>query len=60
MRGEIILLVEGQPVKVIRAGRSFHIPANAIHVTKAGLAVATVIATWVSATGKPFNVSGPR
>jgi len=60
MRGEIILQVEGRPVKVIRAGGSFQIPANAIHVTKAGPAGATVIATWVSTPGKPFNVSVPQ
>ncbi|WP_254073828.1 cupin domain-containing protein [Burkholderia sp. S171] len=60
MRGEIILQVDGQPVKVIRAGGSFQIPANAVHVTKAGRAGATVIATWVSTPGKPFNVSAPR
>ncbi len=60
MRGEIILQVEGRPVKVIREGGSFQIPANAIHVTKAGPAGATVIATWVSTPGKPFNVSVPQ
>jgi len=60
MRGEIILQVEGRPMKVIRAGGSFQIAANAIHVTKAGPAGATVIATWVSTPGKPFNVSVPQ
>jgi quercetin dioxygenase-like cupin family protein len=60
MRGEIILQVEGRPVKVIREGGSFQIPANAIHFTKAGPAGATVIATWVSTPGKPFNVSVPQ
>jgi quercetin dioxygenase-like cupin family protein len=59
-RGEIILQVEGRTVKVIRAGGSFQIPANAIHVTKAGPEGATVIATWVSTPGKPFNVSVPQ
>jgi quercetin dioxygenase-like cupin family protein len=58
--GEIILQVEGRTVKVIRAGGSFQIPANAIHVTKAGPEGATVIATWVSTPGKPFNVSVPQ
>jgi quercetin dioxygenase-like cupin family protein len=60
MRGKIILQVEGRPMKVIRAGGSFQIAANAIHVTKAGPAGATVIATWVSTPGKPFNVSVPQ
>jgi quercetin dioxygenase-like cupin family protein len=60
MRGEIILQVEGRPVKVIRAGGSFQIAANAIHVTKAGPAGATVIATWVSTPRKPFNVRVPQ
>ena len=60
MRGEIILQVEGRPVKVVREGESFQIAANAIHVTKAGPAGATVIATWVSTPGKPFNVSVPQ
>ena len=60
MRGEIILQVEGRLVTVIRAGGSFQISANAIHVTKAGPAGATVIASWVSTPGKPFNVSIPQ
>jgi quercetin dioxygenase-like cupin family protein len=60
MRGEIILRVEGRPVKVIRAGGSFQIAANAIHVTKAGPAGATVLATWVATPGKRFNVSVPQ
>ena len=47
-------------MKVIREGGSFQIPANAIHVTKAGPAGATVIATWMSTPGKPFNVSVPQ
>src|ERR1700712_1864899 len=44
LRGEIILQVKDQPTKVVRAGESFQIPANAIHVTKAGPDGATVIA----------------
>ena len=60
MRGEIILQVEDRPVKVILEGGTFQIPANAIHVTKAGPAGATVIATWVSTPGKPFNVRVPE
>ena len=59
-RGEIILQVEGLPVKVIRTGGSFQIAANAIHVTKAGTEGATVIAAWVSTPGKPFNASVPQ
>jgi quercetin dioxygenase-like cupin family protein len=60
IRGEIILQVEGRPVQVIRTGGSFQIAPNAVHVTKAGPAGATVIATWVSTPGKPFNVSIPQ
>ena len=60
LRGEIILQVKDQPTKVVRAGESFQIPANAIHVTKAGPDGATVIATWVSTPGKPFNVNAPQ
>lgn len=60
MKGEIILQVEGRPVQVIREGESFQIPANAIHLTRVGPAGATVIATWVSTPGKPFNVNVPK
>jgi quercetin dioxygenase-like cupin family protein len=60
IRGEIILQVEGRPVQVIRTGGSLQIAPNAVHVTKAGPAGATVIATWVSTPGKPFNVSVPQ
>jgi len=60
MKGEIILQVDGQPVQDIHAGGSFQIAANAIHVTKAGPDGATIIATWISTPGKPFNVPSPN
>jgi quercetin dioxygenase-like cupin family protein len=61
MKGEIILQVDGQPVKEIHAGGSFQIAANAIHVIRADPEPdgATVNATWVSTPGKPLKVNVP-
>jgi quercetin dioxygenase-like cupin family protein len=56
IEGEIILQVNGQPTQFIHAGGSFQIPAQAVHVTKAGPSGAKVVATWISEPGKPFNI----
>lgn len=45
--GELILKLEGQPTQIIKAGRSFQIPMNVYHTTRAGSKGAKVIATWI-------------
>ena len=56
LEGEIILEADGKPVRHIRAGGSFQIPEDTVHVTKAGPAGAKVIASWAHVPGKTFNV----
>jgi len=60
LEGDIILNVDGKPTQHIHAGETFQIAANAVHVTKAGPAGAKVIATWVYAPGKKFNIPVPN
>jgi len=60
LEGEIFLEVEGKPAQHIRAGGSFQIPANVVHVTRAGPAGAKVLATWAGVPGKTFNIPVPQ
>jgi len=46
LQGELILLVDGQPEKIIKKGESFQILANVLHETKAGPNGAQFLATW--------------
>ncbi len=52
LQGELILMLEGQPEKVVKKGQSFQIPAGALHETKAGRRGAKFLATWVVEQGK--------
>ncbi len=52
--GEMTLLIEGQPDKLLKAGDSYQIPAGTIHDGKSGAAGAKVIATYVVEKGKPL------
>ncbi|WP_109482796.1 cupin domain-containing protein [Paraburkholderia sp. C35] len=56
LAGEVIVQIEGKPAHRYRAGESFALPANAVHVTTAGASGAKVLASWVHTPGKPFNV----
>ena len=60
LEGELIIQVDGEPVKVLHAGGSYQLAANVVHVTKAGPAGAKVIASWVHVPGKAFNILVPR
>jgi quercetin dioxygenase-like cupin family protein len=60
LEGEVTVQVDGQPTKVVRAGESYRMPANVVHVTTAGPAGAKVIATWARVPGKPFNIPVPN
>ena len=54
LEGEMTLLVQGQPDKVVKAGESYTVPPGAIHDAKTGPAGAKVIATYVVEKGKPL------
>lgn len=57
--GEIIITMDGQPEKRMKAGESFQFLAYAPHISKAGPQGATVLATWVVEKGKSFSVPAP-
>jgi quercetin dioxygenase-like cupin family protein len=60
LEGEITVLVDGVPAKVVHAGESYQLAAKDVHVTKAGPAGAKTIASWVTVPGKQFNVFVPK
>jgi quercetin dioxygenase-like cupin family protein len=54
LEGSLLLEVDGQPAKTIKAGESFFIPAGVIHAGKnAGSGKAVVFATYIVEKGKP-------
>jgi len=59
LEGEVIITMDGQPEKRIKAGESFQYLAFAPHVSKAGPQGATVLATWVVEKAKSFAVPAP-
>ena len=52
--GEMVLMIDGQPAKTLKAGESYQIPAGAVHDGKSGPKGAKVIATYVVQKGKPL------
>lgn len=60
LEGEITVLVDGMPAKIVHAGESYQLAAKDVHVTKAGPAGAKTIASWVTVPGKKFNVFIPK
>ena len=54
LEGEMTLLVDGQPPKLVKVGESYVVPPGAIHDARTGAAGAKVIATYVVEKGKPL------
>jgi quercetin dioxygenase-like cupin family protein len=54
LEGDIVLMIEGQPEKTVKAGESYQVPPGAIHDAKSGANGAKVIATYVVEKGKPL------
>jgi quercetin dioxygenase-like cupin family protein len=54
LEGDMVLIVDGQPDRTLKAGESYQIPSGAIHDGKAGDKGAAVIATFVVEKGKPM------
>ncbi len=52
--GELTLLIDGQPERVLKIGDSYQIPSGAVHDGKSGANGAKVIATYVVEKGKPL------
>jgi len=54
LSGDLVLMVDGQPPKPLKAGDSYQIPPNAIHDAKSGASGAKVLAAYVVEKGKPL------
>lgn len=53
--GELILMIDGQPEKVVKAGESYQVPMGAVHDAKTGGGKpAKVIAVYVVPKGQPL------
>ena len=57
--GEMVLIVAGQPDKIVKSGESYQVPPGAIHDAKTGPNGAKVIATYVVEKGKPLASPAP-
>ena len=54
LEGALVLEVDGQPARTLKAGESFFIPAGVVHAGKnAGSGKAVVFATYIVEKGKP-------
>jgi len=59
LAGEAVLIIDGQPDKIIKAGDSYQVPPGAIHDARSGPQGAKVIATYVVEKGKPLASPAP-
>jgi quercetin dioxygenase-like cupin family protein len=58
--GEITLLIDGQPPKLVKAGEGFVIPAGTIHDAHNGSATPTrLVGVYVVEKGKPLATPAP-
>ena len=54
LEGDMVLMIDGQPDKPLKAGDSYQIPPVAVHDVRSGPKGAKVIATYVVEKGKPL------
>ncbi len=54
LEGEVVLMVDGQPDKTLKAGDSWQIPVGVPHDGKTGAAGAKLVVTYVVEKGKPL------
>ena len=59
LEGEMVLMVQGQPDKHVKAGESYQVPSGAVHDGRSGPQGAKVIATYVVEKGKPLASPAP-
>lgn len=60
IEGQLELLIDGQPPKIIKAGEVFFVPAGLVHDGKnTGSSKAKVLATYVVEKGKPVATPAP-
>ena len=59
LEGEMVLMVQGQPDRLVKAGESYQVPPGAVHDGRSGPQGAKVIATYVVEKGKPLASPAP-
>lgn len=60
MEGEVELLVDGQPPRVVKAGESFVVPAGTVHdAHNASAAPVRLVGVYVVEKGKPLASPAP-
>ena len=59
LEGDMVLIVQGQPDKIVNTGESYQVPPGAVHDAKTGPKGAKVIATYVVEKGKPLASPAP-
>ena len=57
--GDMVLMIDGQPAKSLKAGDSYQIPAGAVHDVKAGDKGMKVMAVYMVEKGKPLASPAP-
>jgi quercetin dioxygenase-like cupin family protein len=54
LEGALLLEIDGQPARTVKAGESFFVPAGTVHAAKnAGSGKAVVFVTYIVEKGKP-------
>ena len=59
IEGEMVLLIDGQPPKTLKAGDSYQIPPVAVHDVKTGDKGVKVMAAYIVEKGKPLASPAP-
>jgi len=54
IEGEMVLLIDGQPPKTLKAGDSYQVPSGAVHDVKTGDKAMKVMAVYIVEKGKPL------
>ena len=60
LEGTVLLLIDGQPPREVKAGEGFAVPAGVVHDAKvAGDKGSKVLATYIVEKGKPLATPAP-
>lgn len=59
LEGELELVLDGQPPKIIKAGESYQIPEGAVHDAKAGDKSFKVLGVYIVKAGEPLAKPAP-
>ncbi len=60
LEGELVLMIDGQPPKTLKAGESYQIPENAVHDAKAGGdKPSKVLGVYIIKAGEPLAKPAP-